>query len=268
MVSKRNKRIKKILKESDKKTVIVYLILRALVIISLVAQIFHQNWHNVFLCILTLILFAIPFVVDKKFKINLPTLLEIIILLFIFSAEILGEIQNFYGIFKHWDTILHTLNGFLSAAIGLSLIDILNRSDRFHIQMTPIFVSFVAFCFSMTIGVLWEFFEFSGDQLLKMDMQKDRIVDTISTVELNPEGKNVPIIVNNIDHTVIYYQENGEMKETTIENGYLDLGIIDTMKDLIVNFIGAVCFSVIGYLYIENRDKYKIAEHFIPKMRT
>lgn len=259
--------LKEVLKGADKKTLTVYLILRFLVIISLVAQVLHQNWHDVFLCILTLILFTIPFIIDKKFKIDLPTPLEIIILLFIFSAEILGEIQNFYGIFKHWDTILHTLNGFLSAAIGFSLIDILNRSDRVHIRLTPIFVALVAFCFSMTIGVLWEFFEFGGDQLLKMDMQKDRIVETISTVELNPEGKNVPVIIKDIDHTTISYQENGKTKEITVEGGYLDIGIIDTMKDLLVNFVGAVIFSIIGYLYIHNRDKYKIAESFIPVLK-
>ena len=142
-----SQKIKNMLKGADKKTLTVYLILRFLVIITLIAQILHQNWHDVFLCILTLILFIIPFVVDKKFKIDLPTPLEIIILLFIFSAEILGEIQNFYGIFKHWDTILHTLNGFLSAAIGFSLIDILNRSEHVHIHLTPIFVALVAFCF-------------------------------------------------------------------------------------------------------------------------
>ena len=259
--------LKEVLKGADKKTLTVYLILRFLVIITLIAQILHQNWHDVFLCILTLILFTIPFIIDKKFKIDLPTPLEIIILLFIFSAEILGEIQNFYGIFKHWDTILHTLNGFLSAAIGFSLIDILNRSERVHIHLTPIFVALVAFCFSMTIGVLWEFFEFGGDQLLKMDMQKDRVVETISTVELNPEGKNVPVIVKGIDHTTISYQEDGETKEITVEGEYLDIGIIDTMKDLLVNFVGAVIFSIIGYLYIYNRDKYKIAESFIPVLK-
>lgn len=261
------KELKKVLKGADKKTLTVYLILRFLVIVSLVAQVLHQNWHDVFLCILTLILFTIPFIIDKKFKIDLPTPLEIIILLFIFSAEILGEIQNFYGIFKHWDTILHTLNGFLSAAIGFSLIDILNRAERFHIRLTPIFVALVAFCFSMTIGVLWEFFEFGGDQLLKMDMQKDRIVETISTVELNPEGKNVPVIIKDIDHTTIYYEEDGREKELTVEGGYLDIGIIDTMKDLLVNFVGAVVFSIIGYLYIQNRDRYKIAESFIPVLK-
>ena len=162
--------------------------------------------------------------------------------------------------------MLHTINGFLCGAIGFSMIDILNRNEKLHITLTPIFVAFVGFCFSMTIGVLWEFFEFSGDRLLNMDMQKDRIVETVSTVYLNQEGKNVPVVIENVDHTTIYYLENNEMKEITID-GYLDIGIIDTMKDLLVNFIGAVCFSFIGYWYIKNRDKYKLAGNFIPTLR-
>ena len=231
----------------------------------MVLQILHKNYGNAFLCVLTLFLFTIPYFVEKKFKISLPNALEIIILLFIFSAEILGEIQNFYGIFKHWDTMLHTLNGFLCAAIGFSLIDILNRSDKVHMNLSPVFVSLVAFCFSMTVGVLWEFFEFSGDYLLKMDMQKDRIVNEISSVKLNEEGKNEPVILRNIDSTVIYsYDKNGNQIVTNIEGGYLDLGIIDTMKDLIVNFASAITFSAIGWLYIKNKDEYKFAKKFIP----
>ena len=119
---------------------IIYFILRFFVIVSLVFQLIHKNYNNVFLCILTLILFMIPTIVDKKLHIELPNALEIIILLFIFSAEILGEVRNFYGTFPHWDTILHTINGFLMAAIGFSLIDILNRSDKFHIMLSPTFV--------------------------------------------------------------------------------------------------------------------------------
>lgn len=261
-----NKKVKELIKGSDKKTLAVYFILRFFVILVMLVQIFHHNWQDVFLCFLTLILFIIPFVIDRKLKIDLPTPLEIIILLFIFSAEILGEIQNFYGQIPYWDTMLHTINGFLCGAIGFSMIDILNRNEKLHITLTPIFVAFVGFCFSMTIGVLWEFFEFSGDYLLNMDMQKDRIVDSVSSVYLNEEGKNVPVVIENIDHTTIYYRENNEIKETTI-SGYLDIGIIDTMKDLLVNFLGAVVFSVIGYLYIKNRDKYTIVEKFIPVMR-
>ena len=255
--------------EYKKRDLTVYVILRILVIITMISQLLRGNYENVFMCILTLILFLVPIFIDRKLNIKLPTVLEAIILLFIFSAEILGEVRNFYGIFKGWDTILHTINGFLCAAIGFSLIDILNRSHKFHTKLTPLFVALVSFCFSMTIGVLWEFFEFGADNILKLDMQKDRIVNTISTVTLEPEGKNKPVIVDNIKKTVIYsYDEAGDIIETTIEGGYLDIGIIDTMKDLIVNFIGAVVFSIIGLLYINNRDGYKFAEAFMPILKT
>lgn len=246
----------------------IYLILRGLVILTLLRQIFMGNWNNVFLCVLTLVLFVIPAVIEKKLNLALPDALQVLILLFIYSAEILGEINEFYIVIPHWDTILHTLNGFLCAAVGFSTIDILNQKEFFHATMSPLFVALVAFCFSMTIGVMWEFFEFGADQILRYDMQKDVIVDTISTVKLDPEGKNKAVIINNIEKTIIQSKDkNGNIKETAIEGGYLDLGINDTMQDLIVNFIGAVVFSILGLLYIANRDKYKFAENFIPKMR-
>lgn len=255
--------------EYKKKDITIYIILRVLVIATLIIQLIRGNFENVFMCVLTLILFLIPIFVDRKLNIKLPDTLEKIILIFIFSAEILGEVQNFYGIFKNWDTILHTINGFLCAAIGFSMIDILNRTEKFHSKMRPIFVGLVAFCFSMTIGVLWEFFEFGMDTFFKSDMQKDRIIQTISSVELNSEKKNDAVVVNNIYKTVVYYiAQDGTQKEVVIENGYLDIGLKDTMKDLFVNFIGAIVYSFIGFFYIKGRDEYKFAERFIPKRKT
>lgn len=255
-------------KKYRKRDLTVYIVLRLLVILTIVIQAIRGNLENVFLCVLTLILFTIPSIIDKKLNIKLPNALEVIILLFIFSAEILGEIQNFYGIFKFWDTMLHTINGFLCAAIGFSMIDILNRSPRFHLKMSPLFVALVAFCFSMTIGILWEFFEYGSDVFFKTDMQKDRITSSIASVEINESRKNIPIKINNIEKEVISYYENGELKQRVIERGHLDIGLKDTMKDLFVNFIGAVVFSIIGLLYIKNRDEYKFAENFIPTMKS
>ncbi|MBO5120288.1 MAG: hypothetical protein J6C28_01200 [Bacilli bacterium] len=255
---------KKLLAGKEKSTITVYLILRLLVIICMVAQAMHKNWENVFLCVLTLVMFTVPTLIENKLKIDFPSTLEIIVYLFIFSAEILGEIQNFYGIFKTWDTMLHTLNGFLCAAVGFSLIDIINREERFKIKLSPLFLSLVAFCFSMTVGVMWEFFEFSADRYLSLDMQKDRVVEKISSTKLNDENKNEVVTINDIEKTIIYTKDN---KQIVIENGYLELGIIDTMKDLFVNFIGAVVFSIFGYLYVINREKYKGLEKIIPQVK-
>ena len=254
------------IKGKPKSTVIIYLVLRMLVIATMAIQAVHGNYYNVLLCVLTLMLFLIPAFVDRRLNIKLPSLLEIIILLFAFSAEILGEIQNFYGTFKSWDTMLHTMNGFMMAAIGFALIDILNNDPRFHFTASPIFVAFVAFCFSMTVGVLWEFFEFSMDYFLKTDMQKDFIYTTIATVNssVNPSGENSAVIINDVK-TTLSGVVNGIPAEYTY-NGYIDIGIKDTMKDLMVNCLGAIVFSILGVFYIKGRSR--LAEKFMPTLKT
>lgn len=210
---------------------------------------------------MSLILFTIPGLIKIKLKITLPSVLEIIIYIFIFSAEILGEIYNFYGNIPNWDLMLHTINGFLCAAVGFSLIDLLNKNSK-KLKLSPFYVTLVAFCFSMTVGVCWEFFEYTADKVLLYDMQKDTLVSTISTVELDSEKSNKAVVINNINKTILYDTNGNEI--ATIDGGYLDIGLNDTMEDLFVNLIGAITFSFIGYFYIKNRDKYKFAEHFIP----
>ena len=246
--------------KEHKSSFFVYVVLRVLVILCMVLQIFNQNYENVFLCALVLVLFMVPSILQMELKIELPTTLEIIILLFIFAAEILGEIQEYYIRFPNWDTVLHTLNGFLMAAIGFSLVDILNRDEKIKFELSPIFMSIVAFCFSMTVGVLWEFFEFGMDYFLKFDMQKDTILHSISSVMLNPNGANKVVVVNGIHDVIVNGQSWGL-------GGYLDIGLYDTMYDLLVNFVGAVVFSVIGYFYIKYKGKGKFAKRFIPVLK-
>ena len=241
----------------------VYFTLRFLVIAVMVAQFFNGDFESVFLCALTLVLFLLPTVFERALMIDLPNTMEIIIMLFIFAAEILGEISSFYTTFKSWDTILHTLNGFLCAAIGFSLVDLLNRNERFSLSLSPAFMSIVAFCFSMTIGVLWEFFECGMDQLLLLDMQKDAVVHEISSVMLDPAGRNTPTVIRGITDVIVV--ANGEEISLGL-GGYLDIGLLDTMKDLFVNFIGAVVFSWIGYFYVKSRGQGRFASRFIPKV--
>lgn len=235
----------------------VYFILRAIVILVLIRQIFLGNYENVFMCGLTLLLLIVPSLVQVTFRIEIPSALEVIILMFIFSAEILGEVNEFYIKIPNWDTMLHTLNGFLAAAIGFSLVNLLNEDKRLSFNLSPFFVAVVAFCFSMTIGVLWEFYEFFMDTNFAMDTQKDTIIYNINSVLLNPKNINVPFHIKNITSTIV----NGN--ELNI-GGYLDIGLIDTMKDLIVNFIGAVTFSVIGYFYLKHKGKGVLVNSLVP----
>ena len=248
--------------ESRKGTTIFTLILSAIVLIILVARIIRGDYHSVFLCVLTLLLFNIPLLANKVLKVTLPKELEVIIILFIFAAEILGEIGSFYTHISWWDTMLHTVNGFLMAAIGFALIDILNSTPKFHFNLSPLFVAVVAFCFSMTVGVIWEFFEFGMDYFFGTDMQKDFIVKDVASVTFNPDGLNQVVTFKDISGTVI--MQNGEAVYL-IEGGYLDIGIIDTMKDLLVNCVGAIVFSAIGYSYIIGRSKGAFAKKFIPQ---
>lgn len=240
----------------------LYVVLRILVILVMVAQFLNGNFENVFLCILTLILFLVPTFIERKIRIDLPDTLEVIILLFIFAAEILGEIQAYYITFPYWDTMLHTLNGFLAAAVGLSMVILLNDNEKVVFDLSPFFLALLAFCFSMTIGVLWEFFEFFMDSFFGMDMQKDTVVHAIHSVTLDPTRTNQVVTISGITDTAV----NGESLGL---GGYLDIGIIDTMKDLFVNFLGALVFSVSGYFYARSRGKKKSpALNFVPTRKT
>ena len=249
---------------TNKATLAVYLVLRGLVIFSLVRSALRGHFESVFLCALTLILLILPSVLTRKLQIELPTTLEIIILLFIFAAEILGEINSFYIRVPNWDTMLHTLNGFLCAGVGFALVDMLNRSDRFSFKLSPAYLAIVAFCFSMTVGVLWEFFEYFGDTFLGLDMQKDTVLHAIRTVELDPTRSNKVVAVKSIADVILVHADG---TQTALGlGGYLDVGLNDTMKDLIVNFIGAVVFSVIGFFYVKQKGKGRFAARFIPRV--
>ncbi len=246
--------------KSNKSTFAVYIILRIIVIAALAVAIFRKDFETAYICGLSLILFLIPTFVEKTFKLELPSTLEIIVLLFIFAAEILGELAYFYVRVPHWDTLLHTVNGFLCAAVGFALVDLLNRNERIKFQLSPFFVAVVAFCFSMTIGIFWEFLEFGCDLMLKTDMQKDYIVHSISSVALDPDNTNKTIRIEDIKSLAINGKNMGV-------DGYIDIGLFDTMKDLLVNFVGAVVFSIIGFFYIKSRGKGKFAQRFIPKLK-
>lgn len=233
-------------------------VLSFFIVLTFVRAAFMHRYENMFVCVLSLVLFCVPMMIERSLDIDIPPVMEGIIYCFIFAAEILGEINSFYTIIPGWDTMLHTINGFLVAAVGFSLVDLFNRSERFSFKLSPLFLAIVAFCFSMTVGVLWEFFEFGADQVMGTDMQKDFIVQNINSVSLNPDG------LNNVEHVKVEsLAVNGE-DWMEFPGGYLDIGLIDTMKDLQVNFLGAVAFSIIGYFYVKTRGKGKLAASLIP----
>ena len=224
----------------------VYFILRFIVLAMLLVNLWERDYESAFICVLSLILFLLPAFIEKRFRVQIPTLMEMVILFFIFGAEILGELQNYYTQYPYWDTMLHTTNGFVCAAFGFSLIDILTRNRQEKFRLSPLYVSLVAFCFSMTVGVLWEFFEYGMDVLFLTDMQKDTVLNSLASVALSADG--TVVVLQDISAVAI----NGQ--ELSIA-GYLDIGLHDTMADLFVNFVGAVVFSLLGYFYIRHRGR-------------
>ncbi len=239
---------------------VVWSVLRVVVILVAVWCVLRQQWESFFNCLLTLLLFFAPSFVEKKLQIRLPSALEISVLVFIFCAQILGEIACFYIQYPFWDKMLHTANGFLFAAFGFCLVDLLNEHKRFRFALSPMFQAVMAFCFSMTIGIAWEFFEFSADQFLGLDMQKDRIITEFQSVTLDETQSNIPIPVHDITKTTIEMADGS----TYVIDGYLDIGLIDTTEDLFVNFIGAAVFCVVGWIYVDRRGKNRLAAAFIP----
>jgi len=251
--------------KANKKVAAVYLILRTITLGVMVRAIFLGQWESVFTCVLTLALFTVPSVIEKKLRISLPSALEIVAFCFVFCAEILGEIGCYYIKYSFWDTMLHTVSGFIFAAFGFCIVDMLNRNKNIRFSLSPLSLAVVAFCFSMTTGVIWEFFEFFADLLFHTDMQKDFFVERFSTVTLDATANNIPVEIESIIGTAVKLADG---REVAFDGGYLDIGLIDTMKDLLVNFVGAVIFSFIGYFYVKHRGKGLIAPNFIPVVES
>lgn len=226
-----------------------FIILRFVVIVITVLCILRRDIESTFVCLLVLVIYMMPQFIERKLKIDIPSTLEVIIFVFVFAAEILGELQSYFIKYPNWDTVLHCTSGFLFAAVGFSLVDLLNRSETVKFELSPVFLAITAFCFSMTIGVLWEFVEFAADRIFLIDMQKDTVLNFISSVTLDPTNTNIAIHVPNITDMSI----NGESLGL---GGYLDIGLYDTMEDLFVNFVGAVLFSFIGYFEAKSDKRF------------
>ena len=252
-----NKILNKI-KKSSNLLLFIYIILNILTIIFMIKEFNDGNIKNIMLCVSALISYNIPYVLEQVFKISIPSILKILVLLFIFSGEMLGEVNNYYGKINYFDDILHITKGFISTSVGFSLVYLLNKkllSDK----LSHIFILIFSISFSLSICVVWEFFEYSMDNIFNLDMQKDTYVYKLNTVKFNKINKLIKI--DNIDHTIIYYKNNNNLK--TIK-GYLDIGLHDTMKDLFDNIIGGLIYSILAYLYLLN--KFKLAGIFLIKL--
>jgi len=220
-------------------TLIVYAALRLFTLVTGVVAAFCGQFYVVFQCFLALCLFFLPTLTERRFCIEWPDTMEILLSLFLFSCLLLGEIFDCYTKIPLWDKVLHLLSGFLTAAVGFSLIDLLHGRRGEVFRLRPLFAALFVFCFSMTSGVVWEFFEYGCDRLFDADMQKDRLIGEIHSALLEEEEILIQSVI-----------VNGNRWE-----GYLDIGLIDTMEDLLVNAVGAAVFSGLGFFFLKHRGR-------------
>jgi hypothetical protein len=153
--------------------------IRILLVIALIVEIFNLQYLNIFVTLLALLSTFIPDILSDKAIVHTPTDLHVIMVLFAFAAIYLGELRNFYYRFWWWDTMLHTFSGIILGFSGLVLIYIINKNEKIDFYLSPLFISIFAFTFAVTIGVLWEVFEFFMDSTFGLNMQKSGLVDTM-----------------------------------------------------------------------------------------
>lgn len=164
-------------------------------------------------CILGVIGFFLPNIISKKTKIVIPSNMYIVYVLFLYGAVFLGEVRNYYYRVPHWDTILHTCSGAMLGALGFSFVNILNKHEKVHVELSPLFVALFAFGFAISLGVMWEIYEFTFDGVLGLNMQKFALEDGTQLI-----GR---------------------------------AAVTDTMEDLIVDSVGAFTMATIGYISLK-----------------
>jgi hypothetical protein len=185
----------------------IYIILanlfRLLLLGAIIGNVLTDNWLNLFTSLLTLALTYLPIFLKDKNYIYIPPSFQLIILAFIFASLYLGELNEYYLKFWWWDIMLHTLSGVILGFIGFALIYILNKDTKVNLALSSLFIAIFSFTFAVSVGVLWEIFEFTMDWVFGLNMQKS--------------------------------------------------GLVDTMWDLIVDSLGALFSSIMGYIYLKRR---------------
>lgn len=252
---------KRISENYSKTTMFTYLVTKMLTILILSKVVFTKELSDILLCIVVFFLLDLPFNVSHKLKIKIPNCLMVCSFIYLFFTQILGEVCHFYQLVPHWDSLVHFLNGFLSSSIGFSLIMLLN-SRKMVFKLSIPFVILTTVCFASTVGLIWEILEYGADNILKLDSQNDRYINEINTITLDPKKEGDIISIKNIGYTVLYDKDSNVLIKL---DGYLDIGLHDTMKDLIVNTLGTITFIFFEYLYMVNTKKYHFMENFIIK---
>ncbi|MCW9012796.1 MAG: hypothetical protein OQL06_03360 [Gammaproteobacteria bacterium] len=198
----------------------ILIVLQAIMAVELILVFYEQQWINAFLVMAIMAVTLSPALLGRRFRVHIPAEFQLLAVVFIFAALFLGEIHSYYVRFWWWDIALHTSSGLLMGILGFLLVYVLNESERVDVHMRAHFVALFAFLFAVTVGTLWEIFEFGMDQIVGTNMQKPMLGDLS--------------------------------------------GLTDTMWDMIVNALGALTISVLGWWYMK-RDERSFIEAWIRK---
>lgn len=155
----------------------LFFIMQAAMLIGFAGAIYERQWLNGATIFAIMVIMFVPSMIERRLRVHIPPEFEIAALLFVFAALFLGEVRDYYAIFWWWDIALHVTSGFLLGIFGFLLVYVLNETDRVNLHMRPHFVALFAFCFAMTMGTLWEIFEFAMDSILGKNMQKPMLGD-------------------------------------------------------------------------------------------
>lgn len=156
---------------------IFILILLIVMVLEWVFLLYSGIWLSLFLVTLIIITLFVPYIFRAKMDVEIPAEFHLMAVLFAFASLYLGEVHDFYQRLWWWDIALHTTAGLLMGVLGFLLVYILNESSRVEIYMKPGFIAIFAFTFAVTIGTLWEIFEFGIDQIFGLNMQKPMLGD-------------------------------------------------------------------------------------------
>ncbi len=166
-------------------------------------------------CLLGMAVMFLPNLLEKRLRITIPNASHIAFVVFLYCAIYLGEVRKFYYTVSHWDTVLHAFSAVMLGAAGFSVVDLLNSHENVNVRLAPKFVALFAFCFALSFGALWEIYEFAGDNILGLNMQK-------------------------------YAYENGVKLIG-------QAALFDTMKDIIVDAFGSLAMAIFGYFSLKKR---------------
>ncbi len=221
----------------------------------------ERRWNGVVTGVLTLLLLFLPALCELLLSIRLGSYFKITAYLFIFSAGMLGEMADFYGRIPFFDDLLHVISGFLFAALGVAVATICaGRAEEG--TLPALLTASFSVCFSVGVGVLWELFEYAADRILHTDMQKDTLLHALHSVFFSDGTARRVLHIGKIEQSVILAADGQE----TVLFGYLDIGLFDTMNDLVMNLLGAIVFCALLYRYLKGHGG-RLAACFIPAVR-